>query len=343
MSDRRRSKLRLTVSLLCAIGMLLAMGCEKKFAKLCEEKPAKLPTGFEEAFIIPDSDKDQWGNPVHVRNGRKAEPDTGYPYEVWLKQPRMEFVLVPAGEFMMGSSISGVDAARRWGVSVRAFKEERPQHKVRITKPFYLAKYETTNGQYRLFKSGHDSKDHTGHSLNGDTQPVVYVSWHDATAFCEWLTGQAHVQVALPSEAQWEYACRAGTTGIWYWGASEPAAAQYANVRHWTAKPEFAGRPISDTDDGHLVGAPVGKFMPNAFGLHDMIGNVWEWCEDGRRRYGSSAEVDPRGPDTDGRVLRGGSWLCLPRYARSANRLAVACSDALFYYGFRVCVVVSSQ
>ena len=348
MSDRRHSKVRLGVFVLLSAGVLLAMGCEtpsdaKPTEAPAASRPAKLPPGFDKVFITPDSDRDQHGNPVVTRNGSKMDARTGYPYEIWLRQPRIEFVFVPAGEFMMGSSISAEDVARRYGGKAGWFTDEHPQHKVRITKPFYMAKYETTNGQYRLFKSGHDSRDYKGHSLNGDTQPVVYVSWNDATAFCQWVTGQTRVEVTLPTEAQWEYACRAGTTGIWYWGASESNAGQYANVADRTVKRELTDWTIFDTDDGHAVAASVGKFRPNAFGLHGMLGNVWEWCQDGKRSYTSSAQVDPRGPDTGARVLRGGSWLVPPRHARSAHRYDNDPPNTNNREGFRVCVCVSSQ
>ena len=310
-------------------------------------RTAELPPGFDRAFMAPDSDRDQHGNAVVTRDGSKREPQTGWPYEIWLKEPRMELVLIPVGEFMMGSTISAEEVAKRLRGDVdkaKYYTDEHPRHRVRITKPFYLGKYETTNGQYRQFKSSHDSKDYEDNSLNGEKQPVVYVSWNDATEFCKWLGGQAGVEVSLPTEAQWEYACRAGTTGLWYWGEEQSPAGQYANVADRTAKKQWTDWEAFDTDDGYAVSAPVGRFKPNAWGLHDMLGNVWEWCLDGKREYSSSSETDPRGPESGSRALRGGSWYDGPAGVRSALRDDVDPARTNNNNGFRVlCVVPLGQ
>jgi len=282
---------------------------------------------------VPAGDSDQHGNPVVRREDELFAPKTGWPYEVWLDDPRMELVLVPAGEFMMGSPDG--EKGRSSG--------EGPVHKVRISRPFYLAKYQVTNGQYRAFKPEHDSGSYeNNHSLNEDRQPVVRVSHSDAPAFCEWLGERAAAEVRLPTEAEWEYACRAGTGGRFFWGESESDAGEYANVADRTARKEWPDWPVFDTDDGYAVGSPVGRFKPNPFGLYDMLGNVWEWCLDGRRKYASSEETDPRGPSGGFCVLRGGSWYDNPSYVRCADRydrdLPVDTNDL----GFRVLFCVPS-
>ena len=229
----------------------------------------KLPPGIEKAFLIPAENRDQHGNPVVERNGSRLDPNTGWPYEIWLREPRMEFVLVPAGEFMMGSALSLEEAKRKYGGRWGYRKDEHPQRRVRISRPFYIGKYEITNVLYRNHEPSHNSKELEGHSLNGETQPVSYVSWHHATAFCKWLSQQLAIDVRLPTEAEWEFACRAGTQTPYYWGKKlDPRYANFADTRS-----SFRGR-AQDLDDGYAVAAPVGKFCANSFGLHDMAGNV---------------------------------------------------------------------
>ena len=304
----------------------------------------ELPPGFGRAFMLPTSSRDQHGNPVVSRNGSKFDPKTGWAYEVWLKQPQVEFVLIPAGEFMMGSSISPEEVVRRYKeysstLKTDYFKGEHPQHRVRITKPFYLGKYEVTNAQYRACKRDHDSKEYEGKSLNGEKQPVVYVSWDDAAAYCKWLSQRSGVKVGLPTEAQWEYTCRAGTTTVHYWGDKiDPAYCNFADKNtsfDWRDK---------ELDDGQAVSASVGRYRPNAFGLHDMLGNVYEWCADwhGEDYYAKSPSADPQGPSTGtARVLRGGSWYFYPFSLRSADRFWVVPDVRCSYFGFRCVVCVA--
>jgi len=268
----------------------------------------QLPPGLETAFMLPDKTRDQHGNPVVRRKGRKSGRKTSLPDEVWLKEPRMEFVSIPAGPFVMGSPTS--EAGRRI--------DEGPQHRVRITTPFYMGKYEVTKGQYCAFKSGLKSREvHETHSL-----PKGYVAWSFATPFCEWLTQRTGVEVRLPTEAEWEYACRGGgTVTPYYWGTG--VAPRYCNVAR--------------VADGYAKAAPVGKFMPNHLGLYDMSGNVWEWCLDGKRRYSRSPQTDPRGPEGDSHVMRGGSWYPHGSARSAARRETGPVSSEVF--GFRVCVV----
>ena len=221
----------------------------------------------------------------------------------------MKLVLIPSGEFMMGSE--------------KGSSDERPVHRVKITKPFYMGVTEVTNTHYRRFKPSHDSEKYKGHSFNGDQQPVVRVSWNDATAFCDWLSRQTGRKVRLPTEAEWEYACRAGTRTRYWWGDSEAEAGKFANVADLTAKQEWSGWRVFDTDDAAAVSAPVGSYRANAFGLYDMTGNVWEWCQDCHYdNYYMSTPTDDSPGLRSGtpRVLRGGSWSHGPRACRSANR-----------------------
>ena len=236
----------------------------------------------------------------------------------------MKLVLIPPGEFMMGSPAG--ESGRK--------DNEGPQHRVRITKPFYMGATEVTNAQFRRFKPSHVSRTYKGNSFNGDQQPVVYVSWNDATAFCHWLGRQTGQRVRLPSEAQWEYACRAGSGTAYPWGSQiSDRQCNYSDKNH----PSEASDKTAD--DGHPVTAPVGNYPSNAFGLHDVIGNVWEWCGDwhDKNYYKSSPADDPMGPRAGtGRVLRGGSWFNPPRYCRSAVRAAHPAVPGHCGIGFRV-------
>ena len=227
----------------------------------------------------------------------------------------MEFVWIESGCFQMGSPDS--EAGRN--------DDEGPVHEVCVD-GFYMGKYEVTNAQYRQFKREHDSGDYQGHSLNNDDQPAVEVSWEDAREFADWLTEQSDGNAAfrLPTEAEWEYAARAGTPTARFWGDDPDAACAYANVADQTAQQQWEDWTIHDCDDGYAVSAPVGSFRPNAFGLYDMLGNVWEWCAD--TYHGSYADAPADGSfrgnldDEKAKLLRGGSWFDFPPLVRSANR-----------------------
>jgi formylglycine-generating enzyme required for sulfatase activity len=201
---------------------------------------------------------------------------------------------------------------------------EKPVHRVELD-GFWMGKYEVTNAEYRMFRSSHSSGDYKGKGLNDDRQPVARVSWNDAQAFVKWLNGRSggRYTYALPTEAEWEYAARGGTTTSRYWGNDSDDACTYANVADQTAKRSFSGWTIHDCDDGYAVSSPVGSFRPNGFGLYDMMGNVWEWCQDwyGKDAYSSHSRKNPiysRGGSS--RVYRGGSWSSAPGAVRSALR-----------------------
>ena len=233
----------------------------------------------------------------------------------------IEMVWVPPGSFTMGSKLTPSEIVRKYGGEAKYFEDERPQHEVTLTKGFWMGKYEVTNAQYRRYKSSHDSKDYKGHDLNGDQQPVVYVSWDDAKAFCQWLSRESGETFRLPTEAEWEYACRAGTTTVRYWGDDDKSMGQYANVVDRTAKSEWSDWRTVDTTDGYKVTARVGQFKSNQFGLYDMIGNVYEWCNDWHDDYSSSSATNPEGPASgSSRLLRGGSWYGSGYGCRSAAR-----------------------
>ena len=207
---------------------------------------------------------------------------------------KLEMVLISAGEFMMGSPDSDKDA----------FKWEKPQHRVRITKPFYLGKYSVTQEQWQTLMGSNPSH------FKGPKNPVENVNWDD----CQQFLGKLNAQVGsgagkfqLPSEAQWEYACRAGSKTKYCFGDDDSKLGDYA----WY-----------DANSDRKT-HPVGEKKPNAWGLYDMHGNVWEWCQDWWKDgyYKESPVDDPTGP-TGGsiRVARGGGWDDPAGYCRSALR-----------------------
>ncbi|MBF0379803.1 MAG: formylglycine-generating enzyme family protein [Magnetococcales bacterium] len=223
----------------------------------------------------------------------------------------MLFVWVPNGCFKMGSNTGNSD--------------ERPVHEVCITKGFWMSKYEVTNKQFRKYKPDHDSKVLGGASLNGDNLPAVQVSWNKATSFAQWLSSHGNGKFRLPTEAEWEYAARAGTTSERYWGDGEKEACRFGNVSNpQKSSSFFIPDPVTfPCNDNYKVTAPVGSFRPNQFGLHDMMGNVWEWVHDKYRKnfYEDSPRNDPLGPSlSQYRVIRGGDWKVKPSGVRSANR-----------------------
>jgi formylglycine-generating enzyme required for sulfatase activity len=216
------------------------------------------------------------------------------------------FITIPAGEFDMGSNDRDSD--------------EKPVHRVRLTKPFRLGKYPVTNAEYERFLKANPKVKPPPYwnnsQFNDPQQPVVGVSWDDAQAFCQWAGCR------LPSEAEWEYACRAGSKGRYCFGDDESQLEEYA----WFRK-NSGGKT-----------QPVGQKKPNQWGLYDVHGNVWEWCQDwfGSDYYRRSPKVDPTGPEKgDSRVLRGGSWRGVAAYLRSAFRDCVAPGSRGYSLGFR--------
>jgi len=260
--------------------------------------------------------------PERIKAAQGPQPGEAYTEDLG-DGVTLEMVWIPPGEFMMGSKLSAAEVARKYGGEAKYFEDEVPRHKVTLTEGFWLGKYEVTNAQYRRHDSGHSSGEYKGHSMDGADQPVVMVSWDDAAAFCKWLSQETGRSYALPSEAQWEYACRAGTDTVRYWGDDDESMGRYANVADSTAKSEWSDWTIAETTDGFKVSAPVGRYKPNAFGLYDMIGNVWEWCADwyDEDYYGSSPSKNPTGPTSGSlRVNRGGCWDYSPGGCRAAYR-----------------------
>ena len=272
-------------------------------AQVGTDDARQLLSMVQQAFEVPTATKDAYGNPI--RQG--SDEDTGLPLEIRHKQTGMHFVFIPPGEFLMGSPDDERD---------READREGPVHRVRLTKPFYLGKYEVTQGEWTTVMRSNPS------NFPGDKNPVELVSWDDCQEFLKTLQSdlgraqdeqsairnpQSEVRCALPTEAQWEYACRAGTQTRFYFG-KDPGDKELADYA-W-----FNGNSGGKTH-------PVGAKKPNAWGLYDMSGNVWEWCEDWYGNYARELVSDPAGPERGSTwVHRGAGWYSAGTYCRSACR-----------------------
>lgn len=270
---------------------------------------------------------------------------------------KLEMVLIPAGSFVMGDD-KGLD-------------DEKPVHKVTLTRPFYLGRYEVTVEQFRQFveATGYatDAEQGTGFQgafgwnpdtmefkmnenyswrnpgfVQSDAHPVVNVSWNDAMKFCSWLSSKEGKTYRLPTEAEWEYACRAGTTTRYSHGNDAEGSAKVGNVADAAFETQFPQlKGVIQASDGYTYTSPAGSFVSNPFGLYDMHGNVWEWCADwfGVEYYAKSPTHDPGGPVTgEERVYRGGGWFNCTRGCRSASRSGGVPENRNLTLGFRVAV-----
>ena len=253
----------------------------------------------------------------------------------------MRLQLIAAGTFMMGSPPSEPD---RYA--------DETQHRVRIGKPFYLGVYEVTQGQYEKLMGANPSR------FKGDNNPVEQVSWEDAALFCRELSARPEEQAAgrvyrLPTEAEWEYACRAGTTTAYSFGSEVTQLAGYAwfgdnsgkmrinSQEIWRTDQDNYGKRLLDNGCQHHV---VGSKRANAWGLYDMHGNVWEWCQDWYGDYPSGSTTDPTGAASGSpRVFRGGSWRSGAEVCRSAYRHGDSPSRRSSGRGFRVALSPSGQ
>jgi len=283
----------------------------------------------------------------------------------------MTLTLIPAGEFMMGSDATDPDAYDDEFLDKAAGKKEK--HRVRIPRPFHLGVTEVTRGQFRRFvdDTGYRTKAETdgkgGYGWNEETKkfeqnprytwqnpgfeqmdehPVVNVSWNDAQALIGWLSRKEGKTYRLPTEAEWEYACRAGAATRFSFGDDPEGLAVVGNVADGTAKEKYPDWTWAiAARDGYIYTAPVGRFRPNTFGLFDMHGNVWEWCSDGYSAdyYKETPVDDPAGAvGASDRVIRGGCWYSRPRrLARSASRSGSVPGDRYSNLGFRLVLVQS--
>lgn len=245
-----------------------------------------------------------------------------------------EMVVAPVGEFLMGSPENEMKRER----------DEGPQRTVTFAKPFATGRYEVTFAEWDVCVADGGCTHKPGDEGWGrDRRPVINVSWDDAKEYVAWLSKRTGKPYRLPSEAEWEYATRGATTAQpqppYHFGGDLRELCAYGNGADQTGQSRFGYWTIADCKDGYVFTAPVGSFKANAFGLHDMHGNVWEWVED---CYGPNYEGAPTDgtPVTSGdcrhRVVRGGSWGFYPWTLRAAYRLGDRPISRNGYTGFRV-------
>ncbi len=236
-----------------------------------------------------------------------------------------EMVWIPAGRFRMGD-IQGVGD-----------NDEQPVHWVSVDR-FAMERYEVSFAEYDRFAeaTGKEMPDDEGWGRGN--RPVINVSWENAMAYAGWLSKQTRQQYRLPTEAEWEYAARAGTQTSRYWGNEPDHACRYANVRDGTFKNELNWGSIHNCVDNYVPAAPVGLFQPNPFGLFDILGNVWEWtCSEYEEKYNGKEQRCAVGKkSTEFRVIRGGSWFNTPWSVRAAYRDWYRRDYRLNFVGFRL-------
>jgi formylglycine-generating enzyme required for sulfatase activity len=329
-----------------AFASLLAMTCFSSIVALSPEQAAsKAQVNKLDGYVTAD--------------GAATHPATGLPTRIRHEATGIVLVLIPAGEFLMGSPESEKDRSAH----------ER-QHRRVIRKPFYLGETEVTVGQFRKFVHATAYKTDAergtledGHAKGAfatvaagdrdwseaanwqnpfpnfrdyclrEDHPVVQVSWNDARRFCE------HFRLQLPTEAQWEYACRAGSRTRFFWGDYEDGAKGYGNFKDTAYIKRFPamGSGLS-FDDGVELLAAVGSYKPNAWKLFDMIGNVEEWCQDAYGKYPADGADESATPG-NGNIIRGSSWLDNVFRYRSATRGGMRTESRRDFIGFRAAMV----
>jgi formylglycine-generating enzyme required for sulfatase activity len=322
----------------------------KKDGFSVDGKDLTIRDGDREIFtarLLPDRRGAKGDQPAAAGTGKN-------PAEI-INSVGMHLKLIRPGRFLMGSP--GGEAGRK--------DNEGPQHEVEITRPFYMGACTVTKGQYAAFAKDAGfltaaEKDGWGGSgltlatakwegqrgctwrhvsfAQGDDHPVVDVSWYDARALCTWLSNKEGRPYDLPTEAEWEYACRAGTTTRFWCGDADASLQGNANIADASLRQKSPAVAWAVAwNDSYPFTAPVGSFRPNPWGLYDMCGNVHQWCADWYGSYQAGPVRDPRGDEKiSSRALRGGSWPWEPYVCRSARRDGIDPGFRGEDYGFRV-------
>jgi formylglycine-generating enzyme required for sulfatase activity len=323
----------------------------RRMADLAAKKQAEAMAKAEEHARVQAA--------ASVKEAPRAVLRPGSVFQDCADCPRM--VVIPPGEFTMGSPAS--EAGR--GV------EEGPQRQVAIAQPFALGRTEVTVAEFRRFadETGYKTdaeRDPRAQGCSGfiyadpaaasaeppavtswrspgltqaESHPVLCVSWNDARSYAQWLSKKTGKRYRLPSEAEWEYAARAGSVTARYWGDDPVQACRFANVADQSRFQTWGFGQKHECTDGHYFTAPAGGYAPNRFGLYDMLGNAWEWTEDCWNASYAGAPQDGSAwlaGDCAQRVSRGGSWSTVPRFARSAARSKNTADSRDNLTGFRL-------
>jgi formylglycine-generating enzyme required for sulfatase activity len=276
-----------------------------------------------------------------------------------------EMIVIPSGRFTMGTPLPQEFQFRQYG---DGRDSERPEHEV-LVRRFALSKTPITRGQFAVFAkeanyltgggcfrfSGFEDKQRD--SLNwrnpgfvqDNRHPAVCISWNDAKAYTQWLSKKTGKAYRLPTEAEWEYAARAGTATTRYWGDNPDLACGYGNVSDLTTKRQIKGYPYAahNCKDGYVYTAPVGMFKPNRFGLYDMVGNAYQWVEDcyldSYKNAPSEGSWTQNDCHLEKRAVRGSSWHAIPPQTRSADRYGDFPGTRSFDVGFRVATTTEAN
>jgi len=308
----------LAVLIITTIGVVVIIGLlSQKTARNIPQNSQSRPSGNSDTRQ-PEVSKPVQTKPVSVVITTGSRAKAG---DVVANSIGMKLVYISSGEFVMGSPAN--EQGRH--------SDEGPQHKVKISMGFWMGVTEVTQKQYQAVMGTNPS------FFKGDNLPVSGLNWNDAVEFCRKLSQKEGGTYRLPTEAEWEYSCRAGTTTPFYFGEtiSTDQANYDGNYAYGNGRKGVVRRELT----------PVGSFQANAFGLYDMHGNVFEWCQDrfGKSYYSNSPEVDPQGPSFgEYRVIRGGSWSTEPWFCRSAMRFADRPDERRLGGGLRV-VALNSQ
>jgi formylglycine-generating enzyme required for sulfatase activity/serine/threonine protein kinase len=345
-----------------------------------KQQPAGPTIQSPKAKVPPVADKT--ADSSRPDRNRKKVVETDYEY-TWRGERRktrqliidlggnehLELVRISNGSFQMGTTVRDVKSlARFFSLNVDEYIDESPRHTVTITREFYLSKTHVSVGQFRRFvmATGYKTKAEEGAGAYGaddqgnwskhkectwqnpgflqtDRYPVVCVNWNDAKNFLDWLRSEYGVAAFLPTEAQYEYANRAGTGTRYFTGDDVESLRGYANLADASlkrTKPNWL-RPTIQLDDGYAFTSPVASYKPNPFGLYDMTGNAWVWCQDwyDASFYSNSPDGDPvQNTGQRIRVLRGGSWNDKPERCRSAVRGSHQPEESTTDHGIRISV-----
>jgi len=324
--------------------------------------PGRVQQFFPGVEQIPNLKADLSGIPILIDQVAGAIAKGPQPGDILTNNLGMKFAYCPPTGpegFLMGSPATEKNRGT-----------DETQHKVILTQGFYLGIHEVTVGQFRQFVTAENFRTEAERDGKGgakwtgtewkydpattwrnpgftqtDQHPVVVVSWNDAVAYCAWLSRQDGMTYRLPTEAEWEYACRAGSTSMYQHGNDPEGLAHVGNVADASAKRQFNWTGTIAADDGYVYTAPVGRYRANTWGLHDLHGNVVEWCSDSYGDYPAGTVTNPTGPSQGAlsRVYRGGTWDNSPWYCRSANRDKDSPEIRDYDLGFRVLLVQSSR
>ena len=318
------------------VGAVVMLLCDVVACEADPKASTVVESAMKKAAARQEAAGDKLGKPVEITNsiGMKLRLIPSGEFVMGNSKSPEELMrvyeLVPSGEFVIDSSKSSEDIIRAYDLLKiflgRPFKEMQPQHRVQITEPFYLGQTEVTQGQWEAVM---ETRPWEGKSLckEGSEYAASFVSWEDAVDFCKKLGRMEGETYRLPTEAEWEYACRADTTTLYSFGDDWSDLADYA----W-----FDGNADGV---GEKYAHEVKKKLPNGFGLHDMHGNMWEWCSDwyGRYDHARTSDENPSGPASGScRVIRGGSWNNPACVCQSSFRFGLSPTFRRSNPGFRV-------